>query len=315
MTDAFRSLAARSEAVPYHASLGIRVDDVEADRVRIRIPYADANSNPGRALHGGVYASAIHAAGVLAAAGLADAAGASYARSLGLLSRRRDRRDRRRRASSGAKPRTPPSTCGTMPARRSRRDCSHRAAPPGPPDRDLRGSSPCGTPAGDVPSLARALVAVRSSPAAACGSRTCTTAAPHRDAVARHNTTDAERMHEARSRRCSTPPARWRPGLVGSTPGSVDGQDPRELPARGARRDRVRADDTPDERKLRECRDSSRGDVGRPRRDRVAPPDRRAELSEVRLLIDYSTCLWTTTRCPSRCRCAACTASRTCSPG
>jgi uncharacterized protein (TIGR00369 family) len=60
--------------VPYHASLGILVEEVTADGARLRIPYADANSNPGRALHGGVYASAIDVAGGLAArAGVADA--------------------------------------------------------------------------------------------------------------------------------------------------------------------------------------------------------------------------------------------------
>ena len=76
MSDRLRTLATQAETVPYHATLGIRVDELAADRVRVRIPYADDNSNPGRALHGGVYASAIDAAGVLAAwSGIDDATG------------------------------------------------------------------------------------------------------------------------------------------------------------------------------------------------------------------------------------------------
>jgi uncharacterized protein (TIGR00369 family) len=60
-------LAARFERVPYNQSLGIRVESVELDRVRLRVPYKDDNSNPGRALHGGVAASTINIAGSLAA--------------------------------------------------------------------------------------------------------------------------------------------------------------------------------------------------------------------------------------------------------
>src|SRR5262249_33492193 len=56
------------EGVPYHATLGIRIVEHAPDRVRLRIPYKDENSNPGRALHGGVYASAVDVAGVAAAA-------------------------------------------------------------------------------------------------------------------------------------------------------------------------------------------------------------------------------------------------------
>jgi uncharacterized protein (TIGR00369 family) len=71
--DALDLLAAQAESVPYHASLGIRVEELVLDRVRVRIPYKEANSNPGDALHGGVYASAIDVAGVLAArSGIAD---------------------------------------------------------------------------------------------------------------------------------------------------------------------------------------------------------------------------------------------------
>jgi uncharacterized protein (TIGR00369 family) len=74
MSEALSALATATEAAPYPASLGIRVEALEPDRVRLRIPYADANSNPGRALHGGVYASAIDVAGaLLARAGIAVA--------------------------------------------------------------------------------------------------------------------------------------------------------------------------------------------------------------------------------------------------
>lgn len=67
MSDQLASLAARLERVPYIQSLGIRVESIELDRVRLRVPYKDENSNPGRALHGGVAASTINVAGVLAA--------------------------------------------------------------------------------------------------------------------------------------------------------------------------------------------------------------------------------------------------------
>ena len=60
-------LCARCERVPYHASLGVRVESIENDRVRLRVPFKDENSNPGRALHGGVSASIIDIAGGLAA--------------------------------------------------------------------------------------------------------------------------------------------------------------------------------------------------------------------------------------------------------
>jgi uncharacterized protein (TIGR00369 family) len=67
MSDQLASLAARCERVPYNQSLGIRIAAIEPDRVRLRVPYKDDNSNPGRALHGGVAASTINIAGVLAA--------------------------------------------------------------------------------------------------------------------------------------------------------------------------------------------------------------------------------------------------------
>lgn len=157
-----------SDAVPYHASLGIRVDDVAADRVRLRIPYADANSNPGRALHGGVYASAIDVAGALAARAGVEGANSLDGRTLDLavcylaaaigedivavarvLRRGKELayvavevlNDAGKALASGL--------------------VTHRLAPPGPADRELATDPAEGAPSdGDAPSLARALVAV-----------------------------------------------------------------------------------------------------------------------------------------------------------
>jgi len=67
MSDQLQSLAARLEQAPYVASLGVRVESVQPDRVRLRVPFKDEISNPGRALHGGVAASTIDIAGALAA--------------------------------------------------------------------------------------------------------------------------------------------------------------------------------------------------------------------------------------------------------
>lgn len=76
MSERVRTLAARFESAPYNRRLGGRVEAGSADAVRIRVPYKDENSNPGRALHGGVAASAIDVAGTLAAwAGLEDRPG------------------------------------------------------------------------------------------------------------------------------------------------------------------------------------------------------------------------------------------------
>jgi uncharacterized protein (TIGR00369 family) len=61
------ALRDRFERIPYHRCLGVRVEAVEPDRARIRVPYKDENSNPGRALHGGVSASTIAISGALAA--------------------------------------------------------------------------------------------------------------------------------------------------------------------------------------------------------------------------------------------------------
>src|SRR5581483_7771448 len=76
MTDTPDARVARMADAPYCRRLGIVVEAVETDRVRVRVPYKDENSNPGRALHGGVAASTIRIAGVLAAAtGLGEGQG------------------------------------------------------------------------------------------------------------------------------------------------------------------------------------------------------------------------------------------------
>ena len=68
MPDPLRALADAVERSPYGTHLGVVVESIALDHVVVRVPYKDANSNPGRALHGGVYASTIDVAGVLAAA-------------------------------------------------------------------------------------------------------------------------------------------------------------------------------------------------------------------------------------------------------
>lgn len=52
---------------PYVTALGLRVESVDAGGARVRVPFQDANSNPGGALHGGVAASIVDVAGALAA--------------------------------------------------------------------------------------------------------------------------------------------------------------------------------------------------------------------------------------------------------
>jgi uncharacterized protein (TIGR00369 family) len=153
---------------PYHESLGVRIEDLTADAVRLRIPYKDENSNPGRALHGGVAASAIDVAGALAARAGVESRSGLESRTLDLtvnylaaaiaedivaqgrvLRRGKEivyvdvdvQNDAGKRIAKGL--------------------VTHRLAPPSPADRDLAGAAdPMPEPSGEVPKLARALVAV-----------------------------------------------------------------------------------------------------------------------------------------------------------
>jgi len=61
------ALRERFENAPYHRALGIQVEAVDDDRAIVRVPYKEENSNPGKALHGGVAASTIGITGALAA--------------------------------------------------------------------------------------------------------------------------------------------------------------------------------------------------------------------------------------------------------
>jgi uncharacterized protein (TIGR00369 family) len=70
------TLAARYENAPYNRALGLRVVEATSDLVRLALPFADGNSNPGGALHGGVAASLVLVGGALVAdAGAAEAGG------------------------------------------------------------------------------------------------------------------------------------------------------------------------------------------------------------------------------------------------
>lgn len=167
MTDALRALATQADAVPYHASLGIRVDQLVADRARLRIPYTDDNSNPGRALHGGVYASAIDAAGVLAAWSGIDDRNPLEPRTLDLsvcyLAAAigedivADARILRRGKELAYAAVDVATDAGRVVATGL---ITHRMAPAGPTDRELTSPPDEIRATGDVPKLARMLVAV-----------------------------------------------------------------------------------------------------------------------------------------------------------
>jgi uncharacterized protein (TIGR00369 family) len=47
------------EKSPYGVSMGVQVEEITETSVRLRLPYRDDNSNPGKVLHGGVTASMI----------------------------------------------------------------------------------------------------------------------------------------------------------------------------------------------------------------------------------------------------------------
>jgi uncharacterized protein (TIGR00369 family) len=82
--ETFDTIAARFAAIPYHAHLGMVVAALDEQSVRLRIPFAEVNANPGKALHGGVYASAIDAAAALLARGLGPVDATLAARTLDL---------------------------------------------------------------------------------------------------------------------------------------------------------------------------------------------------------------------------------------
>ncbi len=45
------------EGAPYCKALGLALEEIDGQHARLRLPYSDANSNPGQALHGGCAAS------------------------------------------------------------------------------------------------------------------------------------------------------------------------------------------------------------------------------------------------------------------
>ena len=65
-------LARRYESGPYARALGVRVESVSDEAVRLVLPFVEGNSNPGGALHGGVAASLVLVGG----AAVAEASGA-----------------------------------------------------------------------------------------------------------------------------------------------------------------------------------------------------------------------------------------------
>jgi uncharacterized protein (TIGR00369 family) len=67
MTAALDAWRKRFDETPYVRRLGARIEAFESDRVRLALPYLESNSNPGRALHGGIHASLLCFAGSLAA--------------------------------------------------------------------------------------------------------------------------------------------------------------------------------------------------------------------------------------------------------
>ena len=64
------------EKAPYGAALGIELDALEPDAARLRLPFREENSNPGKALHGGCAASlAVVGGQALARASLGEDSG------------------------------------------------------------------------------------------------------------------------------------------------------------------------------------------------------------------------------------------------
>ena len=64
---AHHDLARRYESGAYASGLGVRVASVSDETVQLVLPFADGNSNPGGALHGGVAASLVLIGGALVA--------------------------------------------------------------------------------------------------------------------------------------------------------------------------------------------------------------------------------------------------------
>ncbi len=64
------------EKSPYAQTLGVQLEEISASAARLFLPYRDDNTNPGRALHGGVAASLVNlGAQSLARAALGEASG------------------------------------------------------------------------------------------------------------------------------------------------------------------------------------------------------------------------------------------------
>ena len=77
MSAAAHALAERFVSSPYARFVGIELDGIEAGKVRLRLPARDDTSNRGGTLHGGVTASLLDVAGMVAARSVAgDAADA-----------------------------------------------------------------------------------------------------------------------------------------------------------------------------------------------------------------------------------------------
>ena len=64
------------EGAPYTRALGVRAEAISGEEVRLRLPFSEANANPGKALHGGCAASlASTGAQAVARAALGPASG------------------------------------------------------------------------------------------------------------------------------------------------------------------------------------------------------------------------------------------------
>ena len=168
MSDELRALATRVETTPYPQRLGVRVEEIALDRVRLRVPYKDENSNPGRALHGGVAASTIDVAGTVAAwTGLTASPGIE-ARTLDLSVNYLSAAIGEdivaeakvlRRGKELVYAEVDVRNDGGKPIAKGL--VTHRTAAPCAPEREMHAPpAPGAEPDGDVPKLARALVQV-----------------------------------------------------------------------------------------------------------------------------------------------------------